>query len=154
MATPASLGKSLKQSNVSIAAPTSGRRLSTQPTLAAAQLTLTADRLLCASREATAVPLRVEYQLEDLVGVTLSKLPAPASSFGCQLDVHWYPLKRTGKKTSRKMEVLSVVFDEAETFADNMAAASEWKNAIKLQSRRRVVKAYQHGNCSAEGINK
>ena len=125
---------------------TAGKLFQTQPALTAVQLVLTTDSLLCLYGE-TAVPPRREYMLEDLIGVNVSHLPAQYNQAACQLDVHLYPpVKKSAKKITRKMEVLSVGFDAGETFKDNLKVASEWKTAIKVQSRRRVLKAFYHAD--------
>ena len=134
----------LMRSNVFVV--TAGKLFQTQPALAAAQLVLTTDSLLCLYGE-TAVPPRREYMLEDLIGVNVSHLPAQYNQAACQLDVHLYPpVKKSAKRISRKMEILSVGFDTGDTFKENLKVASEWKKAIKLESRRRVMKAFQHAD--------
>ena len=137
--------KEVKRSTVSVLTQRESL-FQTQYVLATAELILTTESLLSRENESVANPRCRQLALEDLVGVHVIQIPAGHSSSACRLDVHVYKLvKKSAKKSTRRMDVLSVCFDAGETFKDNLAAASEWKRAIKLQSARRTLQVFE--NC-------
>ena len=91
------------------------------------------------------------FMLEDLVGVDVRSSPPSRDKNACQMNVHVYAWKVERKKTTRRMNVLSVYFDAQGSFDENRAEASKWKDAIKLSSYCRLRQVF-HNTSDTEGV--
>ena len=124
-----------------LASSGSGRRVKSPPPSATrVRLLLTRERLECSDEKQQQdhkATVTSGFLLEDLVGVDVRGRPPPHDKNACQMNVHFYPKQTEKKKTMRKMKVLSVCFDKAETLSENRAEASKWKDEIKLYSHYR-----------------
>lgn len=122
--------------SVSLLTYSGGGRLLKSPTssVTRARLVLTREGLECRDEQQQADGGVSGYLLEDLVGVDLKDRPPPHDKNACQMNVHFYPKRTEKKKTVRRMRVLSVCFDAAETFSENRTEASKWKDDIKLHT--------------------
>ena len=127
----------VRSTSVSLLTYSGGGRLRKSPTPSKTRirLDLTRERLEYREQDQQQEPFR--FILEDLVGVDIRNKPPTHDKNACQMNVHFYPKRTEKKKTVRKMNVVSLCFDSAETFSENRAEASNWKNDIKLYSHYR-----------------
>ncbi|CAI8016942.1 Sphingosine kinase 2, partial [Geodia barretti] len=141
-----------------LASSGSGRRVKSPPPSATrVRLLLTRERLECSDEKQQQdhkATVTSGFLLEDLVGVDVRGRPPPHDKNACEMNVHFYPKQTEKKKTMRKMKVLSVCFDKAETLSENRAEASKWKDDIKLYShyRRSQVLKIEDGEVQADGV--
>ena len=143
---PAEQPDVVRSGAVSVLTVSGGRLFQAQQSVYAAQLVLTAEELKCYRQAESAAPRLRRFLLEDLVGINVLQVLSNSSKSkaACQMDVHVYPLAmKSAKKNTRRMEVLSVCFDDGETFQENREQALEWKKAIKFRSRRRILQVFQ-----------
>ena len=107
------------------------------------ELILTDTRILCEVNGR-----QKEVLLEDLIGVQVQQKPPAINPIACQIEIHYYPLVRSGlsRKKTRKFAVVVVQFDSATTFRDNLYTAVEWKKAIRLQCNRALRKIFVYAD--------
>lgn len=137
--------REVRRCEVSIPVPA---KLFQSASVARTELVLTETRVLYQQEDR-----RKEILLEDLVGVCVVEKPPTSNSLACQIEVHHYPLTRSGlsRKPTRKFAMARIQFDTAATFRDNLDTAIEWKKAIRLESHRAVRKAFVCANDDSRG---
>ena len=128
-----------------------GRLLKSPPAVTRARLTLTREKLEYRDEQQQQQQPQstTGFLLEDLVGVDVRDLPPPHDKNACQMNVHFFPKRVERKKTVRRMKVLGLCLDGGETFAENRAEASKWKEDIKLYSHH--IRSRVLHNVSVEG---